>query len=796
VRINLEWLREWVDVDADGAGLAEELTTAGLEVDDVVPAGPSLDGVVVGHVVECRPHPNADKLSLCVVDDGAGRHEVVCGAPNVEQGVKAPFARPGAVLPGGAVITPAELRGVVSHGMLCSARELELADDAAGLLLLDADAPVGVALAEYLQLDDEILDIDITPNRGDCFSVIGIAREIGARHGRDLHPPRLDPVRSVIEDAFPVELRAGADCPRFAGRVIRGVPTGRKSPLWLRERLRRAGLRAIHPVVDVTNYVMLELGQPLHAYDLGKLSERIVVRRAEPGEKLALLDGETRELDDAVLVIADGSGAIGMAGIMGGASTAVSAETTDIFLEAAHFSPDAISGRARRFGLHTDASLRFERGVDPEGPARAIERATALLLEIAGGRPGPTRVSELGAQLPRRAPIRLRRKRVEALLGASVSARDVERLLGRLGVNLRSPAPEEWDAVPPSFRFDLSIEEDLVEEIGRLIGYDRIPSVTGVGAANLGTASEHSLDEERFADMLIARGYHEIVSYGFVDPDLDRAIAPDAERIELANPISSDLAVMRSSLWPGLLNAARQNLARQQQRMKLFEIGRQFESGAPDQPHGILETPMIAGLVAGSRAPEHWDGAAVDADFFDVKGDVAALLKLTHALEAFSFEAAPHPALHPGRSARITKGEDEAGWLGVIHPHLQRSLELKRPVLLFALRLDVVSRAEVPKFKPYSKYPTVRRDLALIVDTSVEADALVAHARAAAGKWLQKTVIFDVYTGPGIEPGRKSVALGLILQGVSRTLTDADADKAVGAVIDRLERELGARIRI
>ena len=796
MRINLEWLREWVVVDGDGASLAEELTTAGLEVDEVLPAGPALDGVVVGHVIECKPHPNADKLSVCVVDDGAGRHEVVCGAPNVARGVKAPFARPGARLPCGAVIAATELRGVVSRGMLCSARELELADDGSGLLLLPEDAPVGAPLGDYLKLDDEILDIDITPNRGDCFSVLGIAREIGAINGRDLHPGRAEPVRAVIEDAFPVELRAGSDCPRFAGRVIRGVPTGLESPLWLRERLRRAGLRAIHPVVDVTNYVMLELGQPLHAYDLGKLSERIVVRRAKPGERLQLLDGEMRELDESVLVIADSSGAIGMAGIMGGASTAVSAETSDIFLEAAHFSPEAIAGRARRFGLHTDASLRFERGVDPEAPPRAIERATALLLDIAGGRPGPTRVAEIAAHLPRRKPIRLRRARVESLLGASVSAREVERLLGRLGIDLRSPAAEEWDATPPSFRFDLSIEEDLIEEIGRLIGYDRIPSTPGVSAAHLGAASEHSVDDERFADLLIARGYHEIVTYGFVDPDLDRAIEPDAKRIELANPISSDLAVMRSSLWPGLLNAARQNLARQRERLKLFELGRQFAAGEPDQPHGILETPMVAGLVTGSRQPEHWDGAAAEADFYDVKGDVCALLKLTHALEAFSFEASPHPALHPGRSARIMKGGREAGWLGAIHPALQRDLELRRPVLLFALRLDVVRQAEVPKFRPYSKYPMVRRDIALVVDADVEADALLAHARAAAGEWLQKAVIFDVYTGPGIEPGRKSVALGLILQGVSRTLTDADADKAVGAVIDRLERELGARIRI
>jgi len=792
MRVNLEWLREWVDVDADGARLAEELTTAGLEVDEVEPAGPEFDGVVVGHVVECKPHPNADKLSVCIVDDGEARREVVCGAPNVAVGVRAPYARPGAVLPGNVAIEAAEVRGVTSHGMLCSARELGLGDDASGLLLLDGDAPAGQPIGALLALDDEILDIDITPNRGDCFSVIGIAREIAAKRGRDLRPPDLSPVPASIEEAFPVELRADGDCPRFAGRVIRGIPTGLRSPLWLRERLRRAGLRAIHPVVDVTNYVMLELGQPLHAYDLGKLSGRIVVRRAEAGEKLTLLDGETRELDPDVLVIADDSGAIGMAGIMGGASTAVDDATTDIVLESAFFAPEAIAGRARRFGLHTDASVRFERGVDAEGQARAVERSTCLLLAIAGGRPGPTRVIELPDLVPRRAPVPLRHARVESLLGIELEPGEVESLLARLGIEVRRRRPKEWEVRPPSYRFDLSIEADLVEEVGRMIGYDRIPAIPGQGPAHLGTATELEVSEERLADVLVARGYYEIVTYGFVDRELDQAVSPGVEPLALANPISQDLAVMRTSLWPGLLGAARQNFARQQTRLKLFEIGRQYSAG----DGRTIETPMLAGLVAGSRHPEHWDRDKAEADFFDVKADVCALLKLTGDADAFRFEAASHPALHPGQSARIVRDGEEAGWLGTIHPKLQRDLELKRPVVLFTLRLDVAARAEVPRFRPYSRFPTVRRDLALVVDEAVAAEALLRHARDAAGDVLQRAVIFDVYTGSGIEPGRKSVALGLILQGVSRTLTDADADRTVGAVIDRLERELGAKIRI
>lgn len=793
MRVNLEWLREWVDVDADSSRLAEELTTAGLEVDDVLPAGPQLDGVVVGQVIECRHHPEAEQLTLCVVDDGEARREVVCGAPNVAAGVKAPFARPGAVLPDGIAIKVAEIRGVESQGMLCSARELGLGEEAAGLMLLDEDAPVGQGLSKYLALGDEILDIDITPNRGDCFSVIGVARELAAKRGRDLHTPDLGPVPAAIEEAFPVELRAGADCPRFAGRVIREIPTGLRSPIWLRERLRRAGIRAIHPVVDVTNYVMLELGQPLHAYDLGKLSGRIVVRRAAREEQLMLLDGETHTLDEDVLVIADESGAIGMAGIMGGASTSVGEDTTDIFLESAFFTPEVLAGRARRFGLHTDASMRFERGVDPEGQARAIERATRLLLEIAGGRPGPTRVSELAEHLPRRAPVRLRHARIESLLGLEISTGDVEALLARLEIDMRRRGNGEWEATGPSYRFDLAIEEDLIEEVARMIGYDKIPALPGQGPSHLGPATELEVDEEHLADVLVARGYHEVVTYGFVEQALDRAVSPNAEQLELANPISRELAVMRTSLWPGLLLAAKQNLARQQQRLKLFEIGRQYAAGADG---GAIETPMLAGLAAGSRQPEHWDGDKAELDFFDVKADVESLLALTSDAQSFTFEAASHPALHPGQTARILRRGEEAGWLGTIHPKLQQELELRRPVILFALRLDIACRANVPAFEPYSKFPAVRRDLAVVVDAGVEAEALLQHARAAAGDELQRAVIFDVYTGPGIEPGRKSVALGLILQGVSRTLTDADADSAVGAVVNRLERELGAKIRI
>jgi phenylalanyl-tRNA synthetase beta chain len=790
LRVNLEWLRDWVDVDTDGEAVAEQLTTLGLEVDAVLDAAPPFAGIVVGRVLECRPHPNADKLSLCVVDDGTGHREVVCGAPNVRAGVNAAFAPVGARLSDGTVIQAATLRGVVSNGMLCSSRELGLAEDVDGILLLDDEAAAGTPLVEQLALDDAILDIDLTPNRGDCFSVLGIAREIAAKRGLELKPASRPRVPAASDETFPVELVAPEACPRFAGRVVRGVQTGLRSPLWLRERLRRAGLRPIHPIVDVTNYVMLELGQPLHAYDLEKLSGRIVPRMGARGETLELLDGRSIELDTDVLVIADDSGPVGLAGIMGGAGTAVTAETVDVFLEAAFFAPAAIAGRARRYGLHTDASVRFERGVDPTGQARGIELATALLVEIAGGRPGPVVVAERPEHLPKRHSIPLSRERVDALLGVELDAGDIEDLLGRLGIELEAQNAG-WLAEPPPYRFDLQIEEDLVEEVGRLLGYDRIPARPGAGMGHLGTATELRIDEDGLADLLVARGYTEVVTYGFVDRELDEAVSPAAARVALANPLSSDMNVMRSSLWPGLLLVARQNMSHQQARVRIFEIGREFAQAAD----GVEETQVLAALVTGTQIPEHWDTPERDVDFYDVKADVEALLKPTGRLDAFRFEPAAHPALRPGRSARIVLDGETVGWIGSIHPELQRRLELRRPVQLFSLQLLPVTAAEIPDYRGYAKFPSVRRDIAVVVPAEIAAADLISTARAAAGELLQHVVIFDVYTGRGIEPGRKSIALGLILQGVSRTLTDADADRAVHSVTRGLEREYGATIR-
>ena len=792
MRVNVDWLADWVDLNMDPEELAAVLTMGGLEVEEVIPVlGAALDDVVVAHVRAVEPHPNADRLTVCDVDDGARRHRIVCGAPNVTANIRVPFARVGAMLPGGKTIASAEIRGVRSEGMLCSARELGLADDSAGLLLLDADAPVGEPLTRHLQLDDAILEVNVTPNRGDCLSVLGVAREIAARRGSALRRQAFTRAEPSIDATFPIELNAGARCPRFVGRVVRlPVDHPRQSPLWLRERLRRAGLRAIHPVVDVTNYVMLELGQPLHAYDLTKLRERIEVRLAAPGESLVLLDGRRVELDPDVLVIADASGPIGMAGIMGGESTAVSADATEFLLEAAHFSPQAIAGRARRYGLHTDASLRFERGVDPLQQERAIDRATELLRSICSGRSGPLIVAERRADLPARSAVVLRRQRLDAVLGMTVADAQVESILAGLEMQAERTV-EGWRVTPPAFRFDVAIEEDLIEEVGRMVGYDAIPATPGVGAARLGYATELVIDEERIADLLAARGYSEVITYSFIDEALEDAVNPGTAPVRLANPIASDMAVMRRSLWPGLLATVRHNLAHQRSRAKLFEIGPQFVAARD----GVIETAIVAGIALGPRAAEHWDGAVPDADFYDVKGDVEALLALTSRTAEFTFAAATHPALAPGRTAQIKRGDDAAGWIGVLHPDLQRRLDLKRPPTVFALQLDAAFAAAVPAFRGYSKFPSIRRDLALVVDDDVPADAIVAAARVAGGTSLQHATIFDVYRGPGVDSRRKSVGLGLILQDVSRTLTDADADQTVQSITVHLERELGATIR-
>lgn len=783
----MQWLQEWADVEGTAESLAHELTMAGLEVDSVDAVAAEIEDVVAGRVDAVAQHPQADRLKVCQVYDGTETVEVVCGAPNVRAGMIVPFARVGTRLPGDVRIKPSKLRGVQSNGMLCSGKELALDDDASGLLELDAGVQPGQPIVEVFGLDDSIIDIDLTPNRGDCFSVIGIAREVAARNQVSMHPPEWTPVAETISEKFPSNVLDFSACPRLCTRVVAGVDNERAVPLWLRERLRRSGLRSISPIVDVTNYVMLEYGQPLHAYDRDQINERIDVRLARDGESLELLNESVIELADDVLVIADSGGVIGLAGIMGGATTGVSGKTSEVIFEAAFFAPDAIAGRARRYGLHTDASVRFERGVDPEHQVRAIERATALLIEIAGGQAGPVEICEDLAELPRRQPVTLRHERLNAVLGLEVGSNDVAVMLSALEMQTEQTS-HGWLVTPPGFRFDIAIEEDLIEEIGRMIGYDNIPVTPGSNATHTGNSTELRVSENLALDVLADRGYQEIITYSFIDPELEATIHPGVDQLPLVNPISSDLAVMRRSLWPGLLATARHNQANQIEDLRLFEYGPQF-SDAGEQ------VTVFAGLATGDVIPDLWDGQARDVDFYDVKRDLEVLLSLSGSSDEYRFSATEHPALRPGQSAKILRRDDEIGWLGILHPGLQKKLELRSSCVLFVLHADAILAAKVPKFSGYSRMPHIRRDVAFVVEENITAQQLIDLVRKSAGKYLEDILVFDLYRGKGIDATRKSIGLGLILQDASRTLTDADADKVVSSVTRNLQREIGATIR-
>lgn len=784
MKISLNWLREWVDTGQDVAGLSHQLTMAGLEIEGIERSGAALSGVVVGEVLSVDKHPDAEKLSLCRVNSGAETLQIVCGAPNVRAGMKVPLATIGAKLPSGMEIKRAKLRGVESFGMLCSAKEIGLEDEQAGLLELPASAVTGTSIQQALDLQDVVLEINLTPNRGDCMSVRGVAREVATLRKVELREVSATAVTGASADQFPVHIDAPAACRTFVGRVIRGVRANARSPLWMRERLRRAGLRPVSAIVDVTNYVMLELGQPMHAYDLAHLDGEIRVRFAHEGEQLELLDGRTVALNKDVLVIADRSRALGIAGVMGGAASGISDATRDVFLEVAFFEPDAVAGRGRRYGLVTDASQRFERGVDPQLQERAMERATQLLLECAGGQAGPVVVSSFEPTLSKPA-IALRHARIKRLLGIDLSHGEVGSILARLGMHVVAHS-EGWSVRPPSWRFDLSIEEDLIEEIARVHGFDKIPPMDVQAGVPARMLSESQLSMQRIADLLVDRGYQEAITYSFVDPSLQDVLCKGAPTVALANPLSAELAEMRVSLWPGLIQALRENQRRQQVRVRLFEMGRAFLPNS--------EVELIAGAASGARWPLQWDVAEEPADFFDVKGDVEALLTL-NGVSTFKFERAEHPALHPGQTARITRDGAAVGWIGALHPSAMKTLDLTYPVIVFELESDALQRSRIPRFGEISRFPSIRRDLAVIVPEFVSSSALEAGVISSAGGLLRDLKVLSVYRGEQIEKGKKSIALALILQDTSRTLTDADADALVTQVTTALRGQLGAGIR-
>ncbi|HXS29098.1 MAG TPA: phenylalanine--tRNA ligase subunit beta [Steroidobacteraceae bacterium] len=830
MKVSYRWLTEWVSVPWKARELADRLSMAGFEVESLEPAAPPFSGVVVAEILDAAPHPQADKLRVCRVatgpggpggpgssagqgGPGGGPLQIVCGASNARAGLKSALARVGAQLPGPTTIQATRIRGVESQGMLCSAKELGLAESSAGIVELPADAPLGKPLREYLELDDVVLDLNVTPNRGDALSVLGIARELSALSGLPLAGPRIEPVAARNTDLIRVHLDAPTACPKFAGRVIRGINNRAATPLWMRERLRRAGLRSISPVVDVTNYVMLELGQPLHAYDIARLRGDIRVRLAAASEPVQLLDGRRIELDPDVLVIADAEGAVGVAGIMGGERTAVSAGSVDVFLEVAYFAPEAIAGRARRLGLQTDASQRFERGVDPSAQERAMERATELIYEIAGGSPGAISVVRADEYLPRRLPVRLRRSQVARVLGAPVPPERIEAIFGALQMSVARTL-EGWAVTPPAHRFDIAIEADLIEEIARIEGYGAFSEVDATFAQRFAPLLEETPREHTVLESFAARGWFEAVNYAFVDPTLQTRLFPDREALAIANPIASDLSVMRVSLWPGLVRAALENQRRQQDRIRLLEHGARFniEGGQ------LTEIDSLAGIALGPRLPEQWGSGKEErapVDFFDVKADVEALLAGTGDAKAFAFEAGEMACLHPGRTARIVRsvGEDgtlatpnaqsaqapptaraAVGWLGELHPRLVRELGFASAPILF--EIDFASlRVELPRSSDVSRFPQVRRDIAVVVDEAVTSTALRERVTLTGSKLLREVRIFDVYRGGGVEEGRKSVALGLIFQENSRTLTDEDVDRAVTSIVADLTARLGARIR-
>ena len=791
MKFSEQWLRGWVNPQVSRDELVARLSMAGLEVDSVTPAAGVFSGVVVGEVLSTEQHPDADKLRICQVSNGAETFQVVCGAPNVRPGLKIPFAMLGAELPGDFKIKKAKLRGVESNGMLCSQAELQVGEGNDGLMELPADAPVGEDIRAYLQLEDASIEVDLTPNRGDCLSLAGLAREVGALYAAQVTRPVVAPVAAVHDEVLPVDVLAPPACPRYLGRIIRNVDLSRPTPLWMVERLRRADVRSIDAAVDITNYVMLELGQPLHAFDLAQIHGGIRVRMAEEGEKLVLLDGQEITLRSDTLVIADHQRALAIAGVMGGEHSGVTSTTRNIFLESAFFDQIVVAGKARSYGLHTDASHRYERGVDWKLAREAMERATGLLLDIAGGEAGPIIETVNEQYLPSIAPITLRAARISQMLGMEMEPAEVERLLRALGLTVTAETAGQWRVEVPSHRFDISLEVDLIEELARLYGYNRLPVRYPQARLAPQAKAEARSDLPELRRLLVARGYQEAITYSFIDPKQFELFSPGVEPLLLANPISNDMAAMRASLWPGLIKSLQHNLNRQQDRVRLFESGLRFVG----QLEGLKQEPMLAGVVCGSRLPEGWAQGRDTVDFFDVKADVEAVLGFAGALNAFTFVPGKHPALHPGQTARIERDGREVGYVGAVHPELSKKLGLDRPVFVFEMVLAEVALGKMPKFQELSRFPEVRRDLALIADCNVAASDVLKVIRENAGEWLTDLRLFDVYQGKGIDPNRKSLAVGLTWQHPSRTLNDDEVNTTTQNILTSLEKRLNATLR-
>lgn len=791
MKVSESWLREWVNPPITTEQLAAQLTMAGLEVDSVVPVAGQFSNVVVAKVLEAAPHPEADKLTLCVVDCGRAEPlQIVCGASNVRKGLTVALAMIGATLPNGMMIKETKLRGQLSQGMLCSTSELGISEQSEGIIELPDDAPIGTDLREYMALNDTVLDIDLTPNRADCFSIFGVAREVATLSQSPLRERKQISHQPVHDEILPIHLDEPRACPAYYGRIIRQINPHAETPLWLRERLRRAGIRSIHPVVDVLNYVMIEFGQPMHAFDKQMLDGAIHVRYSTTGETLTLLDEQNVTLSDNTLVIADNSKALALAGVMGGAESAVQADTTDIFLESAFFNPLMIAGVARRYALCTESSQRFERGVDPAIQLLALDYATDLIISIAGGQVGPVISAQVQEELPAQKQFMFHPQQVEQLTGVTISEADMLSTLRGLGITADTQT-KPWTITAPSHRFDIELDVDIVEEIVRVYGYDKIIAQPMLESMSAGAVHPQEQLSQRISSFLSDRGYHELISYSFVDPEIQEAIYPDRQAMSLLNPISSELSQMRVGLWPGLLASMVYNSHRQQSLIKLFESGVVFDLSSGS----LHERACIAGLMSGEWGGLNWSEPTRLLDFYDLKGDVQALLEGL-GCDAVRFVQGTHPGLHPGKTAEIVVNGHMSGWIGVLHPRLADALSLSNDVMLFELTLAPLLSKTVPQYKKMSKFPSVRRDLSFLIDNDVSALQIETAVRAVVSADILKSFdVFDVYVGESIPTGKKSLAIALTLQDGSRTLVDEEINSFIDAIIEKLNQDFAITLR-
>jgi phenylalanyl-tRNA synthetase beta chain len=794
MKFSESWLREWVNPSVSRDALSHQITMAGLEVDGIDAVAADFSGVIIGEVVECGQHPDADKLRVTKINVGGDELiDIVCGAPNCRLGLKVAVAMVGAVLPGDFKIKKAKLRGQPSMGMLCSYGELGIDIESDGIIELPTDAPIGVNVREFLQLDDAIIDVDLTANRADCLGMAGLAREVGVLNRQAVTEPSWDAVTATIDAPFSINVVAPDLCPRYLGRVVKNINVKAATPLWMQEKLRRSGIRSIDPIVDITNYVLIEFGQPMHAFDLNTLNGGITVRLADGVEKLTLLDGNEITVPSDTLVIADDKQAVALAGVFGGESTGVNENTQDILLECAFFAPLAIMGKSRRLGLHTDASHRFERGVDPELQHKVMDRATRLVLDICGGEAGQVIEAVSAAHLPTAAKITLRRSKLDKTLGHFIPDSDVVEILERLGFSVQTSG-DVWNVTTATYRFDMAIEEDLIEEVARIYGYNNIPNTAPKAALSMPDHKEADISLKRVRSIFVARGFQEAVTYSFVDPKMQNIVHPGEEAMVLPNPISVEMSAMRLSMFTGLLTAVGYNQSRQQNRVRLFETGLRFVPDA-QADSGVRQQAMLGAVISGAQNEEHWSMESKTVDFFDLKGDLEAIIGLTVASTEFSFRGATHPALHPGQCAEILRNNRVIGYIGAIHPSLEKPFGLNGKTIVFELELDALLHARLPLAQAVSKFPANRRDIAVVVDETVSATDVMNLIRKVGENQLVGLNLFDVYQGKGVEPGKKSLAIALTLQDTTRTLEDKDITETMESVVSALKTEFNASLR-